>query len=107
MAALYARIAEHATEPDQVALGIETDEGMWVASLISADYQIYAINPMVAAHYRDCRSHYRLGRRSTRFGGAFHPVVGAAELAAGIDGLRRRPGRCRARTRREAGTVRR
>lgn len=49
VAALHALIAEHAEEPDQVVIGIETDQGMWVASLVSAGYQVYAINPKVAA----------------------------------------------------------
>jgi hypothetical protein len=28
-----------------VAVGIETDRGLWVQSLIEAGYQVYAINP--------------------------------------------------------------
>lgn len=56
VAALHALIAEHAEEPDQVVIGIETDQGMWVASLVSAGYQVYAINPKVAARYRDRHS---------------------------------------------------
>jgi hypothetical protein len=48
VAALHALIAEHAAE---VAVGIETDQGMWVASLVAAGYEVYAVNPMVAARY--------------------------------------------------------
>lgn len=54
--ALHALIAEHAAEADEVAVGIETDQGMWVASLVAAGYQVYAVNPKVAARYRDRHS---------------------------------------------------
>jgi len=50
--ALHALIAEHADEPGEVAVGIETDQGMWVSSLVAAGYQVYAVNPKVAARYR-------------------------------------------------------
>jgi hypothetical protein len=39
-----------------VAVGIEADQGMWVASLVAAGYEVYAVNPMVAARYRDRHS---------------------------------------------------
>lgn len=54
--ALHALIAEHAEGPDEVTVGIETDQGMWVASLVAAGYQVFAINPKVAARYRDRHS---------------------------------------------------
>jgi hypothetical protein len=54
--ALHALIAEHADEPGEVAVGIETDQGMWVSSLVAAGYQVYAVNPKVAARYRDRHS---------------------------------------------------
>lgn len=56
VSALHALIAEHAAEADEVAVGIETDQGMWVASLVAAGYQVYAVNPKVAARYRDRHS---------------------------------------------------
>jgi hypothetical protein len=31
-----------------VKVGIETDRGAWVAALIAAGYQVFAINPMSA-----------------------------------------------------------
>ncbi|CAN5308128.1 hypothetical protein BH20ACT3_BH20ACT3_09720 [soil metagenome] len=34
-------------------VGIETDRGLWVQSLIEAGYQVYAINPRAASRYRD------------------------------------------------------
>lgn len=33
--------------------GIETDRGLWVDALVSAGYQVYAINPRAVACYRD------------------------------------------------------
>ena len=50
---LHERIANHVHEPDQVAVGIETDRGLLVGALVAAGYQVYAINPMSAARYRD------------------------------------------------------
>ncbi len=46
-------IADHAAEPDQVVVGIETDRGLLVASLVSAGYQVYAVNPKSVDRYRD------------------------------------------------------
>jgi transposase len=40
----------------QVVVGIETDRGPWVTALRAAGYQVYAINPMSAARYRDRHS---------------------------------------------------
>ena len=53
MTALHALLAEHAQEAGQVVVGIETDRGPWVAALIGAGYRVYAINPRVAALYRE------------------------------------------------------
>jgi hypothetical protein len=50
---LHALLAEHASEPDEVVIGIETDRGLWVAALIEAGYVVYAINPLAASRYRD------------------------------------------------------
>ena len=50
---LHALIAEHATEPAGVAVGIETDRGLWVSSLVAAGYQLYAVNPKSVARYRE------------------------------------------------------
>ena len=51
--ALHALIAEHAAEPEEVVVGIETDRGLWVGSLVAAGYAVHAINPLVAARYRE------------------------------------------------------
>lgn len=63
---LHELLAEHLEEelvdPDtglvsgQVVVGIETDRGVWVAALAAAGYQVYAINPMSAARYRERHS---------------------------------------------------
>src|SRR6185437_2724009 len=41
----------------RVKIGIETERGQWVASLVAAGYEVFAINPLSVANYR--------GRHST------------------------------------------
>jgi transposase len=56
IARLHAMIGEHLgddDEPAQVVVGIETDRGPWVQALVAAGYQIYAINPLQVARYRE------------------------------------------------------
>jgi transposase len=55
-------LAQHSLEPDQVVIGIETDRGLWVTALVAAGYQVYAINPLAAARYRD--RHHVSGAKS-------------------------------------------
>jgi Transposase/Transposase IS116/IS110/IS902 family len=50
---LHGLIAEHAEEPTSVVIGIETDRGLLVGSLLAAGYQVFAINPLAASRYRD------------------------------------------------------
>ena len=50
---LHDLIAAHADDPAQVAVGIETDRGLWVEALTGAGYQVYAVNPLAVARYRD------------------------------------------------------
>lgn len=60
MARLHAMIGEH-LDPnvqddelaEQVKIGIETDRGPWVQALIAAGYQVYAVNPLQAARFRE------------------------------------------------------
>jgi transposase len=59
---LHALIAEHAEEPGQVVVGIETDRGLWLAALVAAGYQVFAVNPLAAARYRD--RHHVSGAKS-------------------------------------------
>jgi transposase len=46
-------VAPHAEEAGQVVIGIETDRGLWVEALSAAGYQVYAVNPLAVARYRD------------------------------------------------------
>jgi len=58
---LHELIAEHAEEPDQVVIGIETDRGLWAGALAAAGYQVFAVNPLAVARYRD-RHHVSGGK---------------------------------------------
>lgn len=40
----------------EVVVGIETDRGPWVQALIAAGYQVFAVNPLSAARYRQRHS---------------------------------------------------
>lgn len=51
--ALHELIAGLVDEPGEVVVGIETDRGLWVQSLVEAGYAVYAINPKSASRYRD------------------------------------------------------
>jgi Transposase len=53
---LHALVAAHAEEGEPVAAGIEVDRGLVVSALLAAGYQVYAINPMASARYRDRHS---------------------------------------------------
>jgi transposase len=46
-------VAAHVAEPSQVVIGIETDRGLWVHALSAAGYQVYAVNPLAVARYRE------------------------------------------------------
>jgi transposase len=58
----HALLAEHAEDPGQIVIGIETDRGLWVDALTAAGYQVYAINPLAVARYRD--RHHLAGTKS-------------------------------------------
>lgn len=63
---LHGLVAEHGAAswgdlpPEEVAaqvvIGIETDRGPWVTALRAAGYQVFAINPLSAARYRQRHS---------------------------------------------------
>lgn len=56
MARLHELIGQQLGEDDQdaeVAIGIETDRGPWVAALVAAGYAVYAVNPLQASRYRE------------------------------------------------------
>jgi hypothetical protein len=39
--------------PEQVVVGIETDRGPWVQTLLAAGYQVFPVNPRQVARYRE------------------------------------------------------
>jgi transposase len=49
---LQALVAAHAEQPAQVAVGIETDRGLLVRTLLAAGCQVFAVNPQVVGRYR-------------------------------------------------------
>jgi transposase len=101
IAALHALVADHLgdDEPDTVVVGIETDRGAWVQALLAAGYQVYAINPMSVARYR--QRHVTSGAKSdagdakvladlVRTDRQHHrPIAGDSELAEAIKALAR------------------
>ena len=64
VARLHEMVAEYASDSAEVVVAIETDRGLWVAALIGAGYQVYAINPMAVSRYRD--RHHLGGAKSDR-----------------------------------------
>ena len=60
---MHALVAQHAPADwadlpaeevaGQVVVGIETDRGPWVTALRAAGYQVFAINPLSSARYRE------------------------------------------------------
>jgi transposase len=53
---LHAMIGKHAPEDAgsvEVVVGIETERGPWVQALVAAGYQVYPINPLQVARYRE------------------------------------------------------
>src|SRR5215211_5744021 len=96
---LHELIAAHVEEPQQAVVGIETDRGLWVGALTAAGYQVYAINPLAVARYRE--RHQVSGAKSDA-GDAkvladlvrtdrhnHRPVAGDSELAEAVKVLAR------------------
>ena len=50
---LHALLADHADDPTEVVIGIETDRGLLVGSLVAAGYEVFAVNPKSVDRYRD------------------------------------------------------
>jgi transposase len=83
----------------RVCVGIETDRGPWVAALVAAGYQVFAVNPMSVARYRE--RHSTSGAKSdagdahvlaeiVRLDRAHHrPVAGDSALAEAVKLLAR------------------
>jgi transposase len=59
---LHALLATCADDEPDVVVGIEKDRGLIVTALVASGYEVYAINPMAAAHYRD--RHHVSGAKS-------------------------------------------
>ena len=53
VAAFHELVGDFADNPEEVAIAIETDRGLWVAALVGAGYQVYALNPKAVARYRE------------------------------------------------------
>ncbi len=56
MARLHAMIGEQLGEvagEAEVAVGIETDRGPWVAALVAAGYTVFGVNPLQASRFRE------------------------------------------------------
>jgi hypothetical protein len=74
LARLHELLAEHLTDDDvdaesgfvaqNVLVGIETDRGTWVSALVAAGYQVFALNPVQVARYRE--RHGSSGAKSDR-----------------------------------------
>ena len=64
VAELHAVVAEHADDPAAVAVGIELDRGLLVGALVAVGYEVYAVNPMASARYRE--RHAVSGAKSDR-----------------------------------------
>ena len=96
---LHGLIAEHAADDEPVVVGIEIDRGLVVWSLLAAGYEVYAINPMASARYRD--RHTTSGAKSdpgdakvladlVRTDRHNHrPIAGDSDLAEGVKLLAR------------------
>ena len=62
---LHVLVADHTDEDDDashVIVGIEKDRGLIVTALMAAGYQVFAINPLAAARYRE--RHHVSGAKS-------------------------------------------
>jgi transposase len=57
MARLHALVGEHVGDDEDVTVlvGTETERGPWVQALMAAGYQLYPINPLQVARYRQRR----------------------------------------------------
>ena len=53
VARLHEMVAEHASDPTDVVVGIELDRGLLVTTLVASGYELYAINPLSVDRYRD------------------------------------------------------
>jgi hypothetical protein len=96
---LIAGVVAEEAEPGQVALGIGTDRGPWVAALVAAGYRVFAINPRQVARYRerhgtsgaksDAADAHTLADMVRTDAHQLRPVAGDSALAEGVKVLTR------------------
>jgi Transposase/Transposase IS116/IS110/IS902 family len=99
LAQLHGLVADQASEPAEVVVGIELDRGLLISALVAAGYQVVAVNPLAASRYRE--RHGTSGAKSDR-GDAkvladlvrtdrhnHRPVAGDSDLAEAIRVLAR------------------
>jgi len=99
IAKLHAMVAEQLGErPEdddtEVVVGIETDRGPWVGALLAAGYTVLAVNPLVAARYRERRAvsgaksdaadAHMLADMVRTDGHQLRPVAGDSDLAEAV-----------------------
>ncbi|MEU6974306.1 IS110 family transposase [Kitasatospora aureofaciens] len=97
IARLHALVAQHGSdglEPGKVVVGIETDRGPWVQALIAAGYQVYAINPLQVARFKerygtsgaksDKGDAHALADMVRIDGGQLRPVAGDSDQAQAV-----------------------
>ncbi|ACU77364.1 transposase IS111A/IS1328/IS1533 [Catenulispora acidiphila DSM 44928] len=87
-------LGEAAEDDTEVVVGIETDRGPWVGALIAAGYTVLAVNPLVAARYRERRAvsgaksdagdAHMLADMVRTDGHQLRPVAGDSDLAEAI-----------------------
>jgi transposase len=89
------------TEDDEVevVVGIETDRGPWVRALLACGYTVLAVNPLVAARYRERRAvsgaksdaadAHMLADMVRTDGHQLRPVAGDSDLAEAVKVLSR------------------
>src|SRR5918994_5407887 len=91
---LIAGVVAEEAEPGQIAIGIETDRGAWVAALVAAGYRVFAINPRQVARYRerhgtsgaksDAADAHTLADMVRTDAHQLRPVAGDSALAEGV-----------------------
>jgi transposase len=99
IARLHAMVAEQLGGRDgdddvEVVVGIETDRGPWVLALLASGYSVLAVNPLVAARYRERRAvsgaksdaadAHMLADMVRTDGHQLRPVAGDSELAEAV-----------------------
>jgi transposase len=56
VARFHALVAGHVEDPGDVVVATETDRGLFVGALVAAGYEVYAVNPLSVARYRERHS---------------------------------------------------